>query len=406
MASPINFNVGNAGQQPSMPQGQPPIPQQPSTSQVQPPVSQPQPSIPQGQPPIPQQPSMPQGQPPIQQNNPVPQGQPPIQQNLNGVQPPQQPQQAQQSNNSNKKESKFGNLFGGKKQASNEPVVMDEQYMQQQYKAYRTRKVAVFWTLIIGTGLLVLFGIFNTFFQEKYTDANAVNAFITTFNQTQSQQWDSGVQGFLQRNMKDLLQKYFKTSGTVKKFEVNNISVEYNMPKGKELFMCFFSADVAALGGETTRVYFTLPVLALSDGFHVGGDLLISEKKPYGGNGIDITDETPEDKAQRYLWFDDQKLDDKAGDAFESTARNFFTLGYNDPRHDVSDIYKGEGQLEFNGHFENIVDCKVYSEPNKLGFNAYVEYYITLPNGVAIDNHAYMRIEQNSAGSYNILQIY
>ena len=138
----------------------------------------------------------------------------------------------------------------------------------------------------------------------------------------------------------------------------------------------------------------------------VGGDLLISEKKPYGGNGIDITEETAEDKAQRYLWFDDQQLDDKAGDAFESTATNFFTLGYNDSRHDVSDIYKGEGQLSFNGHFDSIVDCKVYKEPNKLGFNAYVEYYITLPNGVALENHAYMKIEQNSAGSYNILQIY
>lgn len=405
----LNFNVNNNGQA-GAPQGEPPIPQTPA--------------MPQGQPPVQQQLSMPQGQPPVQQpaGGQVPQGQPiqqpqvqqnPAQQNINQVQQPI-PQQQQQANNTNVngkkgKKNKKGSFFGGKKNQSNDPVVMDRDYMEKQYRAYKVRKVGMFWGIVLALVLIVGFAVYNTFFKHTLSASEAVQATLSSTHQgMNSAQWNTGVQGFLQRNLKDLLAKYFKSTGQSKSFEVDNIAIELNQAQGNSLFLCFFSADLTS-NGETVRTYFTLPLITKGDGFYVAGDLLFSEKQPFSANGLDITQEKSKDDpdtVKTYLQFEDNTRDDNASKDFESTATNFFTLGYNDARHDVSDIYKGEAKLNFQGHFENIVNCSVYSKANGMGLNAYVEYNITLSNGLCFTNHAYMQIEKNSAGSYNILKIF
>lgn len=146
---PVNFNVGNAGQQAQNPSGKPTVSQQPSMPQGQPP-------IPTGQPPV-QQPSMPQGQPPIPQGIPQqqplqsPQGMPAMppqgasgqvpQQNI-GVM--QQPVPKQSNKNTKGKKGKGSGKKRGKKKKQDESIVMNRQYMEKQYKSYKTRKIGMF----------------------------------------------------------------------------------------------------------------------------------------------------------------------------------------------------------------------------------------------------------------------
>lgn len=203
------------------------------------------------------------------------------------------------------------------------------------------------------------------------------------------------MEGYLQANCKELFEKQFKSSGPIKKFELSNLAVERNQPSGNSLFITFFSVDVTAVGGETTRVYCTLPIKTTDTGFEAAGDLIISEKKPFSGKGTEVSED-------ERLKFNERERDDNQSKEFKSTVTNFFTLGYNN-KADVSDIYKGDKELKFEGHFEDVTECNIYKEKNQIGANAFVKYNIVLPNGMHMANRAYMTVEKNNVGTYNIM---
>jgi hypothetical protein len=267
---------------------------------------------------------------------------------------------------------------------------------EESYKHYMRRKVIVIVTFVLLVIALIFFGTYNTFFKHTLTAGEAATAANQYNNQTQAQQWDSGVNGYLQTNLYTLLKEDASFTSEVTGFTVDNITVEKNEQLSNDIILTFFSADITA-GGTTNRVFMTLPLSVENDTFQLAGRVNMTLRHSYSADSTTQADNP-------LLSFDGiDKLGDESKE-FKTTVENFFTLGYNS-KSDISDIYTGSYELDFEGTFTGVSSCEVYADNNALGFNAYVTYEIQLSNGLRYTNCSYMEIEKNSSGKYNIKRI-
>lgn len=266
---------------------------------------------------------------------------------------------------------------------------------EEAYAAYKRRKIIVIVGFVLIVVGLITFGTYNTFFKHTLTAGEAAVATNTFNNQTQAQQWDSGVQGYLQANLKSLLEKDTTLGSGINDFSVSNISIEKNEQLSNDIILSFFSADITA-GGNTDRIFMTLP-LSIEDGeFKLAGRINMTTRKNY-------TDNIEEVKANPYLDFDSD-INDEASAELLTTLDNFLNTGYN-AKKEVSDFYTDAYPLNFEGTYNGIITCNVYEEPNALGYNAYATYDVVLPNGLYYTNCIYMEVAKNSSGRYDILRL-
>lgn len=266
------------------------------------------------------------------------------------------------------------------------------------YAAYRRRRTVVFGCLIVLTVTVVTAGVYNAFFKHQLTREEAAVFTNKYNNQTQAQQWDSGIQSYLQANLKNMLSRYFQSGGDgASSFTVSNISVERNQPYGDK-FLTFFSCDVTTNRG-TDRVFCNIFIDTKDDKLKAASEVNITARMPYSND-----DGKPEDNDLMEFSNDKNEIDPAASKEFQTTLENFLTLGYNN-KQDVSSIYKGKTPLSFNGTFKYISACSVYKTPNQLGFNAQATYCIVLPSGFQYVTTSYYKIEKNSSGSYIINMI-
>lgn len=276
-----------------------------------------------------------------------------------------------------------------KKKKDDEPLDADKAYSK-----FRTKKIVVYICFIIAIIALLFFGVYNTFFKHTLTAKEAAVYTNRYNNQTIVQQWDTGVEGYLQANLYTLMKSKYDVSNSVDKdFKVSNIAVEKNQQITGDMLITFFSADVT-IKDETNRVFCTLP-LSVKDGtFNLAGELQFCTWEPYSADVVTVVENPTLD-------FNDDTRNKEASEALKPTISNFFELGYN-LKQDISDIYKGDHKLEFKGKFIELKSCSVYDEPNEMGYNAEVSYIVQLDNGAGYLNHCYMQIEKNSSGSYII----
>lgn len=265
--------------------------------------------------------------------------------------------------------------------------------VEQAYKSYRKRKIAVFLTFILVAVFIVGFGAFNVFFKHQLTPQEAAEYTNQMNKQSVAQSWDSGVQSFLQRNLKDIMKKSFQATSATKDFDVSNISVEKNQPFGDNTFLTFFSCDLTA-NGTTERVFCNIFIDVSEGKYKATSPVNITARKAYSADG-EVS------KENQYLDFQEDTLNQQQTKDFKAVLENFLTLGYNS-KQDVSNIYKGRSELSFNGTFKSIDKIGVYDKPNELGYNAYAIYTIELGSGISYQNKCYMKIEKNSSGSYVI----
>lgn len=275
-----------------------------------------------------------------------------------------------------------------KKKKDNTPKTTEEAY-----QAFKLRKRIIFIAIIVTMVACVGFGVYNIFFKHYLTPQEAA-VYTNSYNgQSVTQKWDSGVQGFLQRNLPDLLAESFASGATANEFSVDNISVERNIPLGDDMILTYFSADFTS-NQTTQRVYCSIPISTKGNKLRVAGELSISTRRAFSDNGIDPVE-------NEFLDFDDRQENQNEGKAFQSVLENFLTLGYNS-KQDVSNIYTGDAKLNFDGAtFVDVVYCKVYDQANELGYNARVSYRLQLDNGGVFVTTNYMKISKN-AGTYTI----
>lgn len=289
------------------------------------------------------------------------------------------------------------------KKNNNEPLTIEAAY-----SAYRTRKIILYVAVISSLVLITGFGAYNVFFKHNLTAQEAITQTNSYNNQAKSQQWDSGVQGFLQENLQTMLTSQFKSDGDSQKFSLDNISVERNIPYGEDMFLTFFSADVIN-GDKVERVFGSMFISVEGNRLSAASTPSISSRKAYSkGFSEEELKKLKEEGTpvvgvndNKYLKFDPTELNDVASKEFENTLNNFLTLGYNS-KQDVSTIYKGTAPLDFNGTFIGIESCQYYDVPNELGFNAVATYTIKLDNLSSFLTTSYYKVSKNSSGSYNI----
>lgn len=288
----------------------------------------------------------------------------------------------------NKKKGKTKNNKNNKKK-DNSP-----QTVEARYKAYTIRKYVTIGCLVLITLALIFFGVFNTFFKHTLTEVEAASYTNKLNGQTQVQKWDTGVQGYLQSNLQTILSSNASLSNS-KEFTVGNISVEQNLQVSSDSLISFFSADIE-VAGQTNRVFFELPLKIVDNKFTQAGALSMTFREPYASDNSTISE-------NEFLDFGEIKIDEEESKAFENVLENFLTLGYNE-KQDISNFYKGESPLDFNGKFTGIVKCEVYEESNQLGYNTIAVYNIELPNGFKYKTTNLMKIEKQGS-SYIITKI-
>lgn len=319
---------------------------------------------------------------------PIPEPEPePIQRTETFPVPDIEPEEKEEIPDKRKKKHKK-NKKHKKKQKDGKPLTVE-----QEYRNYKARKVGVYICMVTLTVFIIAFGIFNIFFRHTLTAEEAATYTNAVNNQGTSQSWDSGVQSFLQRNLKTLMKANFQSDGIVKDFSVSNISVEKNQPFGNNIFLTYFSADVTA-NSKVAREYGCIFISVADNKFKALSGVNYTTRQPYSFDGT-VEETNP------LMELANEDIDQKASNEFKITLENFLTLGYNSKK-DVSDIYKGKTPLVFEGEFKSIEKCLVYKVPNKLGYNVKAVYTIKMPNGIEYRNTSYMKIEKNSSDSYVI----
>lgn len=265
------------------------------------------------------------------------------------------------------------------------------------YKSYRVRKIALLATVIAFLIALIIFGTYSTFFKHELTAYEAA-VYTNAYNgQATSQQWDSGVQSFLEANLYEMLETNFSSSGDVKEFTVDNISVERNIAYGENMFLTFFSADIVT-NGSSERVFMSMWVSVENSTYEAASTVTISSRAAYSSYDGTTVDNT-------YLEFDDSELNSDDSSSFQSALDNFLTLGYNTDG-DTSQIYIGESELDFSGAtYLQIDSCSVYDTENELGFNAVATYKLELDNGIQFSTTSYFDISLSDSGAWVINRI-
>ena len=280
-----------------------------------------------------------------------------------------------------------------KKSNDDEQVTID-----QAYKKFRAKKALVGTVIVIASLCLIGFGVYATFFQHKLT-ASEATSYTNAYNmQTQVQQWDTGVQGYLQANVPTLLKKSFNMSdSTVKDFTVDNIAIEKNKQLDDTTIQTNFSCDIIA-GSEVSRIFCSMTLTVENGKFQRAGELEILSKESYSSDGDTVVE-------SEYYSFDGiEKASEDENSKLKATVDNFFQLGYNLSQ-DVSDIYQGDAALSFEGKYIGLTSCTLYKSTNKIGFNAFIKYKIQTTSGAAFDTSAYLYVEKSSSGAYIIKSI-
>lgn len=292
-----------------------------------------------------------------------------------------------------KKRKKAKKSKKGKKSNDDEQVTID-----QAYKKFRAKKALVGTVIIIASLCLIGFGVYATFFQHRLT-ASEATSYTNAYNmQTQAQQWDTGVQGYLQANVPTLLKKSFNMSdSTVKDFTVDNISIEKNKQLDDMTIQTNFSCDIIT-GSEVSRIFCSMTLTVENGKFQRAGELEILSKEPYSSDGDTVVE-------SKYYSFEgiDKASEDETS-KLKATVDNFFQLGYN-LKQDVSDIYQGEATLSFEGKYIGLTSCTLYKSTNQIGFNAFIKYKIQTTSGAAFETSAYLYVEKSSSGAYIIKSI-
>lgn len=281
-------------------------------------------------------------------------------------------------------------------------------------KALRT-KIITTTLIILFMGSILGFGIYNTFFNKGIQMKDAVYAADAIQKASPINFPSAGVEGFLRENIDNILNGFIQQLPADKEsmvYDTTSLYVTRVIPKTPTSCSSYFNMDILVkaknsqdeegntIVGETTRdtYSFMLPVLYENNAYRVGG---VPELVMRPTNNITSVSEA------EYLKFNaGTEIDSTDASAARAQVETFLNNVYNTTS-SVSTFYGGtvdEAEVikrsAYGKEFVSVSDFRLYSEPNKEGYNAYVDYVIRIKSsGVTFLNRTYLLMESTGTNS-------
>lgn len=270
--------------------------------------------------------------------------------------------------------------------------IIEKRYRNMKLKKYITTTI-----LLISLGLLLLFGVYNTFIKQEKSpqqlayEVNRMNrdtAFPT-----------AGVDGFLKRNINELIDDNVNLNKNT-----DNINI-----KPQDLYV----TSIAKKSSKIANIYFTAQV-ETDNGINYHNFFMPMsydyENHAYSPAGdVHITPVQPKDNIKEedneFLTFKDNKtMPEEETENAKSFIENFLTILYNEDG-DVSPYYKGKESIgDPNAEFVSIGKFEYYASKNKNNYNVKVVYTLNLNEGFEYEVTNYIDLEK-SGDSYIINRI-
>lgn len=269
--------------------------------------------------------------------------------------------------------------------------------IDDKYKAYKRRKIGVYTGFCVGIASILFFGIYSLFIKHTPTPAE-VTAYANKVNGVSLVQgWESGVMGFLQANLSDIINS--NASANRGKIVVSNIAIEKNeqIQAGEQnLIVSYFSCDLT-VDGTTQRQMFTLPIKIVDNKFIQAGELSLSIREAFSTSDKAYNSNSDQDELFKF----EGEKDSKAVKTLEPVIDNFLELAYGGSSY--SNIYKGSTPLYFTGgKYGGLSDVEYYPTGNRLGMNTKITYTVKLDNGITATNILYCHCSPIENDSWQI----
>ncbi len=268
----------------------------------------------------------------------------------------------------------------------------------KKYKSLKMKKIAILVCICLAVLSLVVFGVYNTFFRHEYTPQE-IAAYANYYNgRTNFPTY--GVQGFLDKNIKELMSEQLTIDRTVSEFEITNPTITKMVLKDHTLTNVYFYVDITTNNG-TNRVKCMLPVGYVDGEYRPAGTVIFTSNESTVGN----VERTP----NSWLTFEGlTKASDEETALCKAFVDNFFKILYTGG--DVTPYYQGntlDPYLMRNGEeteeisrkmtYEAMTEFVYYTDINKQGYNAFAKITLHLPGGIVYKSSKYLYIEKTGS---------
>lgn len=241
--------------------------------------------------------------------------------------------------------------------------------IDDRYKAYQKRKVAVFVTFFVVIALFIVLGIFNVFFKHTLTATEATSATLKATQQTNVQSWDSAVAGYLNLRASDLLKDHYTTASNSKdQFDrVENIQLIKNLQGGVNQMVAFFNADVVFRSGHTINENFVVNLIVDNNQLKNYGPVQISNYQYVSTEEYKYDKDDENAVVSNLAWeAEDRGTNDPEADA---VIKNALTLALNTEEGGSSVNYQDNKSISIKGKYKELANGLIHKEKNNLGLN-------------------------------------
>jgi hypothetical protein len=260
------------------------------------------------------------------------------------------------------------------------------------YAKNKQKTIIFYIILFLVVGSIVFTGIYNAFIKRETPISQIVQEVNKVNDDTAFK--EQGVQGYLEKNVYNLLTRYITTEGQ-RKWWVQNVVVTGVQKKSATIANVYFEADIYVKLEEgvptvtTYRFFLPLSYDFATAGYSPAGELELYTVK--SGNTTTIT-ENP------FLAFGEiEKVGGEKAQSAQYFVDNFFTMLYGQGFESTKQMYLGRRILETNGlSYVGIHTFYYYAECNLNGYNCVVQYVVKTADGLTFRNTTYLLLEENN----------
>lgn len=267
-----------------------------------------------------------------------------------------------------------------------EVQVTEEDVVRQQKQAFfiKFRKIIFLILICIFLVVLSVVAVKKTFFSNGYTPQQIADIAMTYSGNTAFP--EDGVEGYLNRNISNLMNQAISIDKNTTGLEILNPKVTRIVKKSNSIANIYFYVDLKTNNG-TNRVDCILPLSYNNDSktYAPAGTVMITPNVQ--------NNESTKVEDNEFLSFSDvAKYTDDKSKAVESFVSNFFTILYSGK--DITPYYNGAYKLTSKGlEFVSMTSFVYYQDTNKNGYNAIATIQLKTEAGVNYTTVKYLKIE-------------
>lgn len=265
--------------------------------------------------------------------------------------------------------------------------VSDEQMKQQEkrYRSLKARRFGMYLTLCGFFVIIMICGIWNTFFKHEYTGEEI--ALLANYYNGRTNFPEDGVQGYLESNLSTLMGERLQIDSGTDNVNVSGPMVTRINSKSDTLANVYFYFDVNSSNG-TQRVDAIIPISWNADElkYYPNGEIMVTPNTS--------TNDKTDEQENSLLSFEDVPKETNENIASSQTfVDNFFTMLYSGQS--VEPYYAGKVTMEANDlEYKGMTNYTLYQETNGNGYNAECEITLKMQNGVSYTTKKYLTLER------------